>query len=134
MKTEEAGKPETKAIPKKCDVIAPDGSEIRLLPALRSGSSVHCTLPAGKVSQAVRHKTVEEIWHVLEGEGEIWRRDKSGTETVVGLQKGVSLTIPLGTSFQFRALAGRPLEIFIVTMPPWPGNDEAEAVSNHWPL
>jgi mannose-6-phosphate isomerase-like protein (cupin superfamily) len=125
-------KPETKSVPQKCDVIAPDGSEIRLLPILKSGSSVHCTLPAGGISQAIRHKTVEEIWYVLAGEGEIWRKDQDGVETVVKMKKGVSLTIPLGTSFQFRALEDHPLEIFIVTMPPWPNNEEAIVVPNHW--
>jgi len=31
----------------------------------------HFHLPAGQVSRAVRHRTVEEIWFVLSGRGEM---------------------------------------------------------------
>ena len=53
------------------DVLAPDGSEIRLLPQTTGGSMVHCTLPPGAVSLAVTHRTVDELWYVLSGEGEL---------------------------------------------------------------
>ena len=59
------------------DAAAPDGSEIRFLIDRRHGagraSMVHVTLPAGQVSRPVRHRTVEEIWYVLEGRGQVWR-------------------------------------------------------------
>ena len=58
------------------DAIAPDGSEIRLLIDDRhgatSGSLVEVTLPAGQVSRPVWHRTVEEVWYVLEGRGKVW--------------------------------------------------------------
>jgi mannose-6-phosphate isomerase-like protein (cupin superfamily) len=68
-------------LPMLPDYLAPDGSEIRLLLDCQSGGVSHCTLPPGATSSAVRHKTVEEVWYVLRGEGEIWRgqnRDEEG--------------------------------------------------------
>ena len=42
------------------------------------------------------------------------------------------LTIPLGTHFQFRSLGPEPLAAVAVTMPTWPGPDEALPVAGHW--
>jgi len=114
------------------DALAPDGSEIRLLPGLRGGSAAHCTLPPGGVSLAVRHRTVEEIWYVLGGRGQVWRQQGS-REEVADVEPGVALTIPLGTHFQFRNTGAEPLTFFIVTVPPWPGEQEAVRVPDHWP-
>ncbi len=47
---------------------------------------------------------------------------------------GVSLSIPVGVHFQFRATGERPLRLVIVTMPPWPGEDEAYRVAGRWPV
>jgi mannose-6-phosphate isomerase-like protein (cupin superfamily) len=121
----------TKSVPAGFDLLAPDGSEIRLLAALAGGSCVHCRLPPGKVSLAVRHRTVEEFWFVVSGRGEVWRR-QGDREEVVAAQPGMCLTIPLGADFQFRA-SDQALEILIVTLPPWPGQDEAVRVADHWP-
>ena len=114
-------------------VSAPDGSEIRLLHELRGGGLAECTLPVGGVSAAVTHRTVEEIWLFTEGEGQVWRR-QGERECVVDVSPGVSLTIPLGTQFQFRNTGERPLKFVISTMPPWPGEDEAPRVPDYWPL
>ena len=114
------------------DVLAPDGSEIRFLPQLRGGSMVHCTLPPGAVSLAVTHRTVEELWYVLSGAGELWRR-QGEREEVVALRPHTGHSIPLGTHFQFRNPGPEPLSFVIVTMPPWPGMDEAVRVADHWP-
>lgn len=122
---------ETKVLPAAPDAIAPDGSEVRLLPTLKAGGMAHFSLAPGKTAKAVRHRTVEEIWYVLAGEGEMWRSDGKD-EQVVRLSKGVSLTIPVGTAFQFRSNGDVPLEIVGVTMPPWPGPDEAEFVEGAW--
>jgi mannose-6-phosphate isomerase-like protein (cupin superfamily) len=122
---------ETAQVPEQYDCLAPDGSEIRLLLALAGGSAVHCTLAAGGISRAVRHRTVEEIWFVLDGRGQVWRK-LGDRETVADLGPGTALTLPLGTHFQFRAAAETPLRILIVTMPPWPGDDEAIRVADHW--
>jgi mannose-6-phosphate isomerase-like protein (cupin superfamily) len=85
----------------------------------------------GQVATAVTHRTVEEIWYVLRGRGEIWRRP-GAREEVLTLEPCVCLTNPLGTHFQFRALGDGPLTILAVTMPPWPGVDEAIVVAGPW--
>jgi mannose-6-phosphate isomerase-like protein (cupin superfamily) len=113
------------------DGLAPDGSEVRVLLALRGGSMAHFTLGAGAVSIAVAHRTVEEIWYVLSGKGQMWRK-QADREEIVELRPGTCLTIPLGTQFQFRALEGGPLEVIAVTMPPWPGAGEAFAIAGPW--
>jgi mannose-6-phosphate isomerase-like protein (cupin superfamily) len=121
---------QTKMLGAAPDVMAPDGSEVRLLASLAGGSFAHFTLETGRVSVAVTHRTVEEIWYVVAGEGEVWRRYK-GEDSVTPVRAGVALTIPLGAQFQFRAGA-QALSFVAVTMPPWPGPDEAVAVAGHW--
>lgn len=121
----------TKPLPADYDVLAPDGSEVRVLLALAGGSMAHFRLPAGQVTRAVRHATVEEIWYVLGGAGEMWRAQDGRTETIP-LAAGTCLTIPLGTAFQFRASAAGPLAAVAITMPPWPGSDEAVFVDGPW--
>ena len=91
----------------------------------------HFTLAPGVTSRPVEHRTVEEIWFVLGGRGEMWRAS-AAREEIVALTTGVALTIPLGTRFQFRATGREPLTALAVTMPPWPGDDEAVAVDGPW--
>ena len=129
----------TAALPAERTTLAPDGSEIRELLQLRGGSVVHCTLPAGNTTVAVCHRTVEEIWYILAGAGELWRRDErqeSGNggarETVTALRPGLAVSLPLGVSFQFRTTGAAPLQFLICTMPPWPGPDEAIPVAGKW--
>ena len=121
---------QTKSLGLAPDAYAPDGSEVRLLAATRGGSFAHFTLGAGRVSMAVTHRSVEEIWYVVAGEGEVWRLF-AGRESVTPVVPGVSLTIPLGAHFQFRAGAAG-LSFVAVTMPPWPGADEAYPVTGAW--
>lgn len=122
---------ETRLTPENVDVIAPDGSEIRLLVTAKGGSMAHCTLPPGAVTLAVTHKTVEEVWYFLEGEGQVWRK-QGEREEVTEVRPGLSLSIPLGTHFQFRNTGTSALRFVIVTMPPWPGDDEAQRVADYW--
>ncbi|HEX2529226.1 MAG TPA: hypothetical protein VHL31_23375 [Geminicoccus sp.] len=68
---------------------------------------------------------------MLAGVGEIWRK-LDGEERVDELCEGTAVTLPLGVHFQFRNTGRSPLDIVIVTMPPWPGMDEAERVPDHW--
>ena len=119
-------------LPSAYDYLAPDGSEIRLLPTYDAGGFAHCRLPAGRISDAVRHRTVVEVWYVLAGNGAVWRAGDAGEE-VVRVTSGTALTIPVATSFQFRAGDEGPLEILIGTFPRWPGSAEAEAAEGHWP-
>jgi mannose-6-phosphate isomerase-like protein (cupin superfamily) len=122
----------TVRLPGDSDLLAPDGSEVRILASLPHGSMAHFRLPRGQVSAAVQHLTVEEIWYVLQGHGHIWR-SAPGHEQVTELSPGLSLTLPAGTAFQFRASSEGPLCIVGVTMPPWPGSDEAVPVTGKWP-
>ena len=59
------------------DTVAPDGSEIRFLidqhHHAQGASVVEVTLPPGQVSRPVWHRTVEEVWYILEGQGQVWR-------------------------------------------------------------
>jgi mannose-6-phosphate isomerase-like protein (cupin superfamily) len=122
---------ETRTLPAEPDARAPDGADVRVLPRLAGGSMAHFALGPGRVSRAVTHRTVEEIWYVLGGRGEMWRR-QGDRESVVPLEAGVSLTIPLGTHFQFRSLGPGPLTAVAITMPPWSGADEAVPVAGPW--
>jgi mannose-6-phosphate isomerase-like protein (cupin superfamily) len=110
---------------------APDGSDVRVLLGLRGGGMAHFELAAGRTSIAVMHRTVEEIWFVVCGRGEMWRRQGEHEQTIA-LEPGVCLTLPLGTRFQFRAAPDAALAAIGVTMPPWPGNDEAVRVDGPW--
>ena len=121
----------TKTLGAAVDAVAPDGTAVRLLLSLAGGSLAHFELPAGAVSHAVKHRTVEEIWFIVSGRGSIWRR-QDGLERIEALGPGASLTIPLGTAFQFRAEPGASLSIVAITMPPWPGTGEAAPVEGPW--
>jgi mannose-6-phosphate isomerase-like protein (cupin superfamily) len=126
---------DTRALEDAPVVTAPDGSAVRPLCRIAAaGSFAHFQLEPGEVSVAVSHATVQEIWYVVAGSGEMWRR-QDGRESTTPLRPGICLTIPLGTSFQFRsAEADGPLRIVAVTMPPWPvaSDDEARPLPGPW--
>src|SRR2546428_6614798 len=109
----------TKQLPTEPEAMAPDGSAVRVLLALEGGSFAHFELPARSTSRAACHRTVEEIWYFVGGHGEMWRK-LADQEEIVTVEPGVCITIPVGTSFQFRALGDEPLAAVGVTMPPWP--------------
>ncbi|WOO31805.1 cupin domain-containing protein [Diaphorobacter limosus] len=123
-------------LPQAPDVLAPDGSEVRILLAFeQQGSMAHFRLPAGAVAKAVVHASVQELWYVLEGRGQMWRRQGEGEharEEVLALEPGLCLSIPVGTRFQFRAALDAPLSAVAITLPPWPGADEAQFVQGPW--
>lgn len=121
----------TTHLPQDPTVVAPDGSNVRVLLGLKGGGMAHFELAAGTTARAVVHRTVEEIWYVLTGAGEMWRRQEA-KEEIVRLVPGVCLTIPLGTEFQFRASPTESLSVVAITMPPWPGADEAICVTGPW--
>ncbi|MEZ5826051.1 MAG: cupin domain-containing protein [Geminicoccaceae bacterium] len=112
-------------------VRAPDGSEVRILPALEGGSMARFRLEAGGIARAIVHRTVEEIWYVMSGSGQMWRKD-GHSEEVTDLTPGTAITIPCGCHFQFRASPDDAFEAVAITMPPWPGEEEAVFVDGHW--
>jgi mannose-6-phosphate isomerase-like protein (cupin superfamily) len=122
---------ETLALPERPDVVAPDGSDVRILLRLAGGSMAHFELAPGETSAAVVHRTVEELWYILSGRGEMWRR-QAGQEEVAALAAGLCLSIPVGTAFQFRSLGEEPLRAVAITMPPWPGEGEAVPAEGPW--
>ncbi len=122
----------TKSLPAGRDAVAPDGSDVRILLGLAAGGMAHFALAAGETSVAVAHHTVAEVWYILGGRGEMWRKLGDQEETVA-LEPGVCITLPVGTRFQFRAVGEQPLSALGVTMPPWPGDGEAYFVDGKWP-
>jgi mannose-6-phosphate isomerase-like protein (cupin superfamily) len=121
----------TKRLPVKPDAVAPDGSDVRVLLRLDCGSFAHFEIAPGQTSVAVAHHTIEEIWFFLNGQGEMWR-EKEGKEEIVPVERGVCITIPVGTKFQFRSFGYEPLSAIGATMPPWPGAGESYEVQGIW--
>jgi mannose-6-phosphate isomerase-like protein (cupin superfamily) len=114
---------------KVADAIAPDGSEIYfLVGGARRASLVEVRLPAGRTSRPVRHRSVEEIWYFLSGEGRVWRRPPGAEGAAEQVGPGSVLTIPTGWAFQFQAAPDTELRFLCYTSPPWPGDQEAEPV------
>ncbi|WP_439938519.1 cupin domain-containing protein [Nocardia sp. N13] len=122
---------QTRPFPSAPDARSPAGAEIRHLIEGERGNMIHSTVPAGQVNRATVHATVSELWHVLSGQGEIWRRDGREEGTSV-LAAGVSIDIPVGTAFQYRCTGPDPLRFLCISMPPWPGDDEASVVDGPW--
>ena len=77
-------------------------------------------LGPGGVTRPVRHRTVEGIWYVISGAGEVWIDN-----ALRQIEAGSSVIIPAGAAFQFRTLGDEPLRFLCFTSPPWPGDDEA---------
>lgn len=122
-----------KHLPERPDYEAPDGSAVRLLCEVERAGMAHFELAPGRVTQAVVHRTVDEIWFVVAGTGRMWRQRDDGAEQELDLQPGLCLTIPVGTSFQFTTVGPAPLQVIAVTTPRWPGPAEAVAVDGRWP-
>lgn len=113
-------------------IFAPDGSEVRLLLAEDHGATrcsvVEVTIAAGQVSRPVRHRTVEEVWYVISGAGQVWRCPPDvpvADVAPVRVGAGDAVVIPTHWGFQFSADVGAALRFVCVTMPAWPGMDEA---------
>jgi mannose-6-phosphate isomerase-like protein (cupin superfamily) len=96
-----------------------------------TGNMIHSSVPPYQVNRGTIHATVSEFWYVLSGRGEIWRR-KGGTEELAVLEAGVSIDIPVGTAFQYRCIGAEPLQFLCVSMPPWPGDEEASFIDGPW--
>lgn len=126
-------------------ITAPDGSAVRLLLTEAHGatrcSMVEVSIPAGAVSRPVRHRAVEEVWYIIAGRGRVWRcppdLPAAAEAAPVAVAAGDVIVILTGWAFQFAAdgndasacdadAGAGGLRFICVTMPPWPGMDEAE--------
>ena len=110
---------------------SPAGADIRFIMDGTKGNMIHSTVPGGQINRATIHATVSEFWYILEGNGEIWRKD-GVEERITQLAPGVSIDIPVGTAFQYRNIGTEPLRFFCVSMPPWPGDHEATHLIGAW--
>lgn len=118
-------------LPELPDAKSPAGADIRFIMDGTTGNMIHSSVPPGQINRASVHATVSEFWHVLAGRGEIWRRD--GTEQrVTALVPGVSIDIPVGTEFQYRNTGTEVLQFICISMPRWPGDQEASFVPGPW--
>ena len=122
---------QTQPLPELPDARSPAGAEIRHLLRSATGNMIHATVPPAQVNRAAVHATVNEFWYVLSGRGEIWRRGES-REEVTYLVPGLSIDIPVATSFQYRCTGPEALQFLCITMPPWPGDAEATIVEGPW--
>jgi mannose-6-phosphate isomerase-like protein (cupin superfamily) len=122
---------QTRMLSERVDEIAPDGSEVRHLCRTANASLVHVTLAPGQVSRAVAHRSVEELWYFVSGRGELWR-SLAGREERIDVSAGMSVSLPADTAFQFRASGAEPLAAVCVTIPPWPGDAEAQPAAGLW--
>ena len=117
-------------LPALPSAVAPDGSAVRVLLASPHGGLAHFEFPPGEVAPAVRHRTVDELWYFVSGRGEMWLSGES--DETFDVHRDVCISIPVGTAFQVRSHGREPLAAIGATMPPWPGEGEAEIVEGPW--
>ena len=63
----------------------------------------------------------------------MWRSAVGAQHEIIALAPGRCLTIPAGVGFQFRSHGDEPLAAVAITMPPWPGDGEADLIAGTWP-
>ena len=105
-------------LPREATNRSPGGaSEIRQVIQLPQGQVTHAVCAAGNVAEAAVLPERYEMFYVLAGAGELWRRAPHGEE-IVSLRPGRTVEIPMGTEFQYRALDADVMFLVIVT-PMW---------------
>lgn len=99
---------------------APDGLKVRPLLATDAGSMAEFRLAPHRVGQTIKHRTVSEVWQVVEGLGDVWLESIGITSLTVG----ACFSVPVGHAFQVRS-GKAELVVIAMTTPPWPeSNDE----------
>ena len=103
--------------------VTADGSTIRELFGLPTGGVEHqslaeATLAPGQATQRHYHRASEEIYFVLDGDGEM---ELDGQRRQVGA--GDAIAIPPGAWHELRAEGDRPLRILCCCAPPYRHED-----------
>ena len=103
--------------------VTADGSTIRELFGRPTGGVEHqslaeATLAPGQATQRHYHRASEEIYFVLDGEGEM---ELDGERRPVGA--GDAVAIPAGAWHELRAEGDRPLRILCSCAPPYRHED-----------
>ena len=112
----------TKTLAAIADATAPDGTAVRLLLALAGGSMAHFELPAGAVSHAVTHRTVEELWYVVCRPRALFGAVSDGAERIEALAPGIAVDHSRsGRRSSSAPRRPRRSPFVAITMPPWPG-------------
>ena len=112
------------------DARSPAGAEIRYLIEGEAGGMIHSTVPAGQVNRAAVHATVERVLGCLTGQGQLWRGDRTGEDDIAegrGFHRHPSRD---RTPVSLRRTD--PLLFLCITMPPWPGDQEATIIEGPW--
>lgn len=69
------------------------------------------------------HKTREEVYFILSGEGISTHKYKGGEEETLRYVKDLSIYIPIGTIHDIKVAGKEPLKILVITSPPLPADD-----------
>ena len=128
---------EVVVLPSEANYLAPDGLEVYLGAETNNAGDAGIArfeAPVGFVSLAVTHKTVDEIWYCISGEGIIAVKDNALEKwKEVSLRPGVSVSLPLGVHFQTKNTGKDKLVILGTTTPRWPNDpEEAKPVPPYW--
>ena len=123
----------TKMLALEADVIAPDGCEVRILAQTPRGSMAHFTLGpgAGLARGGAPHGRGGLVLPLGPGP------DVASAGRRAGDRRGgagrVARRSRSARTFSCATTATEPLAAVAVTMPPWPGDDEAYLVDGKWP-
>ena len=106
---------------------APDTSKIfqAVDSPIGTGGLAIAVLEGKQVSIPVQHRTIYEMWFVLEGDGDFVQPAHPGAGDGVRLEPDTTLTVMPHEPFQFRNTGTRKLRILMLTAASWPGGKEA---------
>lgn len=111
------------------DVVAPDGSAIRvLMDRTRNAarlSLAEATVAPGERTLCVSHRTIEEVWYILRGAGTFHQTAPDGTRTQAAVTAGDTVLIPAGHRFWGDNPGSGELIFLCCDAPGWPGAEEA---------
>ena len=112
--------------------IAPDGLEVRVASLTNNGQVSEFRLAPDTTGDAIKHKTVTELWFLVSGHGTVWLGSHNNGEPKV-MQAGEYFVVPPETEFQVRNdHLDQWLKFIALTMPSFPGDGEVIKVPGYW--